>query len=335
MPREPAWWYRPGGLTSRALTPIARIFAAVAEARLASNAGYRSSLPVICVGNFTAGGSGKTPFTAMLAAHLIARGERPVVLTRGFGGRTVGPHWVAGDTDRAVMVGDEPLLLARVAPTLVARDRRAGACAIEDANTASVIVMDDGLQNPALIKDLSIAIVDGARGIGNACVIPAGPLRAPLAAQGRLVDLIVFNGPFEPPLAAALSRASPAPQLTATLVPAGDVVWLRGQRIVAFAGIGNPARFFDHLTRLGADLADAVAFPDHAPYRPADADRLLAIAARHRTRLITTEKDAVRLQGDPGLAVLCAVTATLPVRMELDADGLAALDRRLDRLLRR
>lgn len=288
---------------------------------------------MICVGNYTAGGSGKTPFTAMLAQRLIARGERPVILTRGYGGATRGPHWVNPAADTAAMVGDEPLLLAQIAPTIVCRDRRVGAETIERTGTATVIVMDDGLQNAALIKNLSIAIVDGARGLGNGLVIPAGPLRAPLRAQSLLVDAIVFNGAASSSLAEMIAGVCAAPQIGARLEPVGDVSWLVGARVVAFAGIGNPARFFETLTGLGANVVEAIALPDHGVVSPAVANRLLALATQHRARLITTQKDHVRLGGNPACDGLVATTAVLPVRFVLDDAGAHQLNRLLDGVL--
>lgn len=333
MPREPQWWYRPPGLTARALGPIAGLYGTVAARRLELAHAYRSKLPVICVGNFTAGGSGKTPFAAMLVQMLLARGERPVVLTRGYGGTTRGPHWVEAQRNTASEVGDEPMLLAEFAPVMVARDRRAGAQAVDASGKASVIVMDDGLQNGALVKDLSIAIVDGARGIGNGLVIPAGPLRVPLNIQGPRVQAIVFNGPAKAGLAEALAVDCAARQLTARLEPTSDVAWLKGQRVVAFAGIGNPARFFDMLAGFGAVVAERVSFADHGAFTDADADRLLAIAARHNGRLITTSKDHVRLQGSAKLEALASATATLPVVMSLGDEDRAVLSRMLDGVL--
>ena len=335
MPREPDWWYRAPSMMARLLGPISSVYGAIAARRLEAANAYRSRLPVICVGNFTAGGSGKTPFSAMLVQLLIARGERPVVLSRGYGGRTRGPHWVDGQRNTAIEVGDEPLLLAEFVPVMVARDRRAGAQAIEASGKATVIVMDDGLQNGALVKDLSIAIVDGARGVGNGLVIPAGPLRVPLKVQGPYVQAIVFNGLAKAGLAQALARDCSAPQLTARLEPACDVSWLKGQRVVAFAGIGNPARFFDMLSGFGADIVERVSFADHAAFTDADARRLLDLAARHNARLITTSKDHVRIQGSLKLEALAAATAALPVAMTLATADRDVFARMLDRALMR
>jgi tetraacyldisaccharide 4'-kinase len=335
VPREPHWWYRPPGLASRVLGPAAHIYGAIATRRLTAATPYRSRLPVICVGNFTAGGSGKTPVAVLVVQRLMARGERPAILTRGYGGSTRGPHWVDPHRDTAERVGDEPLLLVRHAPVLVAGDRRAGAQAIEVHGGFSVIVMDDGLQNPALAKDLAIAVVDGARGVGNGCVIPAGPLRAPLAVQLPMAKAIVFNGAAAPGVVAAVTGERAMPILRGALEPSGDVAWLRGARVVAFAGIGNPARFFDTLRGLGASVVATVPFPDHARFAAADARRLIDLAARHDARLITTEKDHVRLAGNPDADALARSAVALPVAMTLTADAARELDGLLDEVLRR
>jgi tetraacyldisaccharide 4'-kinase len=340
---EPAWWYRrrPGAVAA-CLAPVAALYGRLAMARFARAVPYRSHLPVLCVGNLVAGGTGKTPLVLHLCRHLAAAGLRPAVLTRGYGGRQAGPHWVgAGDT--AAHVGDEALLLARSAPTLVCRDRAAGARAIETgeapgapgasrAPEADVIVMDDGLQNPQLAKTLTLAVVDGARGIGNGRVLPAGPLRAPLGFQLGLVDALVVN--VADPEAGAATAASlrahfDGPVLGCTTEVAGDAAWLKGQRVVAWAGIGAPERFFALLRRLGADVAEAVAFRDHEVPGTAAAHRLLALAQEHRGLLVSTEKDLARLQGGTGvLADLAAATRAVPIALvfaEPDARLLAAL----------
>ena len=193
---EPSWWYGPGGGWQTALlSPIGAIVGAIASRRLQNAKPYRSPLTVICVGNFTAGGSGKTPLALLLAKLVAEENREPWFLSRGYGGRLQGPVCVNPARHSASDVGDEPLLLARTAPTVIARNRREGAETIEAlASKNAVIIMDDGLQNPVLAKDLSIAVVDARRGFGNGHVIPAGPLRAPLAVQMNLADLIVLTG---------------------------------------------------------------------------------------------------------------------------------------------
>jgi tetraacyldisaccharide 4'-kinase len=297
---------------------------------------YRSRLPVLCVGNFTAGGTGKTPLVMLACELLINKGERPAVLTRGFGGRLKGPHWVDGKKDRGYDVGDEPLLLVKLAPVLVARDRHAGAIAIERGlGLASVIVMDDGLQNPHIEKDLALAVVDGVRGLGNGLVLPAGPLRATLDFQLTLVEAIVITAPAETEksdaAAEGLRRRFPGPVLRAQLSASEDVDWLAGTRVVAFAGIGAPERFFTTLRGLGAVIIDALAFPDHYIYRAADAERLLDLAHRLDAMLVTTEKDLARLAGANGPpGQLAAASRALPVRLGFAERDLTRLEALID-----
>ena len=188
--REPSFWWGEASLASAMLAPLAAIYGAVAQARLARR-GRRAAAPVVCIGNFTVGGAGKTPTALVVARMLAAAGERPVFLSRGYGGTLAGPVLVDPTRHRAQDVGDEPLLLARTAPTIVARDRVKGASI---AAGASVIVMDDGFHNPSLAKDFAVLVVDARRGIGNGRVIPAGPLRAPLDAQLARAHALVLVG---------------------------------------------------------------------------------------------------------------------------------------------
>lgn len=331
MPRdEPAWWYADGtDRRSRLLAPIGRAYGWIAEARFRKATPYRSRLPVICVGNFTAGGTGKTPLSLLLATLATARGATPVFLTRGYGGRAHGPVRVgAAGASTAAEVGDEPLLLARQASTVVSRDRAAGARYIETACAgASLVIMDDGLQNPGLAKSLTLAVVDGTRGIGNGEIIPAGPLRAPLSFQLGLVDAIIVNratggDAADDRILRRLRQQFEGPVLDATLSPQGDTGWLTERPVVAYAGIGNPGRFFTTLKQLGARIAAERPFPDHHPFTERDADDLMSLAARHGAQLVTTEKDLARLSGRPetsGTArrALAEASRPLPVRMSL------------------
>jgi tetraacyldisaccharide 4'-kinase len=285
---------------------------------------------VICVGNFTAGGTGKTPLVLHLCARLRGAGRHPIALTRGYGGRHAGPHWVR-DGDTAEDVGDEPLLLSRAAPTLVARDRGAGARAIEAMpdHSGRVILMDDGLQNPALAKDLSIVTVDGGRGLGNGLVMPAGPLRAPLDFQLGLADAIVVNGAAGDRVAEWLRHRFDGPVLRASTASAGDTDWLRGARVIAWAGIASPQRFFAMLESLGADVAGRVTFRDHQRLTETEAERLLALSRSLSARLVSTEKDMARLKGAAAKrGELAAATRALPIALhfaEADAERLDAL----------
>lgn len=312
------------------LAPLAYAYGWTARTQYGWSQPHRSSLPVICIGNFTAGGTGKTPLALHVCDRLRAMDQHPIALTRGYGGRHTGPHWVSKD-DTADDVGDEPLLLARAVPTLVVRDRGAGARAAEAMqDPLAVLVMDDGLQNPTLAKDLAIVTVDGSRGLGNGKVIPAGPLRAPLDFQLELADAIVVNGGSDSgSVTEWLRDRFEGPVLRTSTAVAGNADWLREQSAVAWAGIASPQRFFAMLASHGADIIDRVTFRDHQRLTEADAEHLLALAQKQRARLVSTEKDLARLQGTTGRrAELAAATRALPIRLDFapqDAERLATL----------
>ncbi len=330
--REPAFWWKPGG--GRLLAPLAAIYGAVAGLRMLS-AGSRIGVPVICLGNLTAGGAGKTPAAIAVARLLLAARERPFILTRGYGGNLRGPLRVNPAAHRAADVGDEPLLLARLAPTVVARDRVAGATAAR-RDGATVIVMDDGFQNPGLAKDLAILLVDGRRGIGNGRIIPAGPLRAPLDIQIARARALVIVGP--PAGAAAIvevARRHDVKLFHGRLEAEHHAVAaLRPRKVLAFAGIGDPEKFFATLAEAGIEVAERAGFPDHHRYTAAEAQALLARAEAAKLVLLTTEKDLVRLAGEPHLAELASRASALPVRLVIEEHDafrsmiLAALKRR-------
>lgn len=311
----PGWWFHePPSPVARALQPLGRLVDAAAARRWANARPFRSALPVVCVGNLTVGGAGKTPLALCVAGLLRAAGRKPGFLTRGYGGRLTGPHVVAV-SDAPHDVGDEPLLLARQAPTVLARDRGAGARALADLGV-DAIVMDDGLQNPQLAKHLAIAVLDPQRLIGNGLVMPAGPLRESLEAQLRRTDaLVVLCGPGEPapPLPEALRRFQ-GPMLRAVIVPDPETAaQLSGRKVVAYAGIGRPSKLFDSLRAIGAVVVAERAFPDHHRYTAAEAEQLLALASEHRAVLVTTEKDQVRQGGTDAVADLRAASTALPV----------------------
>jgi len=313
------WWDKPGAMAAL-LSPFAAIYGAIAARRL-KQAGTRAGIPVICVGNPTVGGAGKTPAAIAVARMLIEAGERPYFLTRGYGGRLAGPVLVeAGHT--AVQIGDEPLLLARVASTVVAANRVAGAGLAREKG-ASVIVMDDGFQNPSLAKDFSILVSDGARGIGNGRVLPAGPLRAPIEPQLEHAHAILIVGKEsgEAPFVIA-ARTRKLPLFHATLDPdAASVAALAGENALAFAGIGDPEKFFSTVASAGIDAPVTRGFSDHHRYSVKDARRLLEEAKRNKLVLLTTEKDAARIQGDAALGELAARTRALPVTLMVTESG--------------
>ena len=297
---------------------------------------YRSRLPVICVGNLVAGGAGKTPLALWIARHLQEQGHAPTFLSRGYGGNLTGPHRVDPRIDTAREVGDEPLLLAQTATTVIARNRAAGARMIEDT-PATHIVMDDGLQNPGLAKDLSLAMIDGARWIGNGRVIPAGPLRASLAFQAGLVDALVIGGSgvADAPLPGALRQHFSCPMIRARRQIDGSTGDLRSRPWIAFAGIGRPEGFFEMLDASGAKITVRVPFADHHPFSQVDAERLLDLAETHHAGLITTEKDWVRLPSDTGaLGRLKAAAKTLKLRLAFSENDEARLNELLAGLIR-
>jgi tetraacyldisaccharide 4'-kinase len=298
----PFWWYRKKGALAAALSPLGRLYGRAAEKRFARGTPYRSRLPVICIGNFTSGGSGKTPTAIAISSLLEQLGAKPAFLSRGYGGASKGPILVKTGQS-AAEVGDEPLLLAAVAPTLVSADRVAGAKAIE-ATDAGVIVMDDGLQNPSLAKDLSLVVVDSAAGLGNGLIMPAGPLRAPLEAQLSRADALVIIG--DGTKATALAEAFAArnkPVFKARMVPRQDKRWLSVLPVIGFAGIARPEKFFATLRNYGARLTDTRSYPDHYQYSERQARSLLNEAKDYNAMLVTTEKDFVRLSEDEGSAV--------------------------------
>jgi tetraacyldisaccharide 4'-kinase len=325
--REPSWWYSgEASLAAHALAPAAGIYAAFARRRLNRLPAYRSTLPVVCIGNFTAGGTGKTPLALFLASALRRLGVAPAFLTRGYGAAVAAPTLADPARHTARDVGDEALLLARAGPVMVSADRAAGARAIEAmARPADLILMDDGLQNPGLAKDLTIAVVDGARVFGNGRVIPAGPLRAPLAAQLQRTDVIVVNGTPAERDAVALRVAAEGytgPVACARAEPSGETAWLAGRSVLAYAGIGNPDRFYRLVERLGGRLAATRTFADHHPYTAADCSALLAAAADLGAELVTTEKDLMRLRDDSGdHARLRNASRTLPIALRFDDGG--------------
>lgn len=321
--RAPAFW-QTGGILAAVLGPVGALYGLAAGRRM-TQPGARASIPVICVGNFTAGGAGKTP-TAIAVAELLRRaGRRPVFLTRGYGGSVREPTLVDRTRHRADRVGDEPLLLARHAPTVVSPDRVQGAALA--AAVGDILVMDDGLQNPALEKDLSIAVVDGGSGVGNGSCIPAGPLRAPLGLQLQRIDAVLVIGQGEPgEEVARQARARGIPVFHGALLPESSAARpLAGRRVLAFAGIGRPEKFFETLAQCGAQVAERHAFPDHHPFTRSDVAGLIARAERLGAALVTTEKDRVRLEGvlAPGESERIGV---LPVRLVTeDEAGLARL----------
>ncbi len=316
--REPAFWYRPPSLLSRLLMPLGAIYGQVAAWRMQSR-GFDAGLPVICVGNYHTGGAGKTPAVLALTKLLREVGETPVVLSRGYGGKWHGPVKVDSAKHIAANVGDEPLMLAQTVTVVIARDR-IGGIALARSQGASVILMDDGFQNPAISKDASIIVIDSDRGLGNGGVFPAGPLRAPLPPQLARTDALIVIGDGTAAGAVAAAMAAMArPVLPAHLMPAAEsLALLAGQRVLAFAGIGDPGRFFRTLRNAGIDVVRQRVFADHHPYSAPEIDALIAEAARDALTLVTTEKDLARLRGQEGISAAARDIAAFAVTLEFD-----------------
>ncbi|HUU65737.1 MAG TPA: tetraacyldisaccharide 4'-kinase [Methyloceanibacter sp.] len=292
----PSWWYRKQDVLASILAPLGALYGRIAAGRMAKDPAYRSRLPVLCIGNFTAGGGGKTPTAIAVATTLKAMGRTPAFLTRGYGGAAKGVVRVAGQG--ADEVGDEALLLAEIAPTFVSADRVVGAKAIE-ASDADIIVMDDGFQNPSLAKDISLIVVDAASGLGNGRVMPAGPLRAPLAGQLARADAlaVIGEGNKAASLIDTFERAG-KPVLHAKIAPDCDARWLGVLPVIGFAGIARPAKFFATLRGNGARLVESHPFPDHHRFKEREARRLLKAADDKGAMLVTTQKDWARLPDD-------------------------------------
>ncbi|WOH49803.1 tetraacyldisaccharide 4'-kinase [Bradyrhizobium sp. sBnM-33] len=306
--REPGFWHGPSSLNSHLLKPLGALYGAIAAQRL-QRKGLNAGIPVLCVGNYHVGGAGKTPTVLALAKLMRDLGETPVVLSRGYGGELRGPVRVDPERHAATDVGDEPLMLAGHLPVVVSRKRAEGV-PLARSQGATVILMDDGFQNPSIIKDASLIVIDSERGIGNGKVFPAGPLRAPLRPQLARTDalIIVGNGTAAEPVAAEIA-AQGRPVLRAHLKPEeAPVAALRGKRVLAFAGIGDPVRFFNTLRASGIDVVRQQAFADHHPYSQAEIEGLITEARRDGLTLVTTEKDLARLRDQAQHIVPFAVT---------------------------
>jgi tetraacyldisaccharide 4'-kinase len=374
--RPPSWWYEGRiPLAAWGLSPVAAIYGAAVQMRFRTASPYRSKLPVICVGNFTAGGAGKTPVALKLAALFREAGRNPGFLTRGYGGTERGPHLVDATSDDAARVGDEPLLLTTAAPTVVSRDRPGGARLLESIG-ADVIIMDDGFQNPSLKKDFSLVVIDASAGIGSGRVLPLGPLRAPLDFQAGMADaILILKGQthndeacegLQQQILSARQRSERPPHpgplpkgrgrraadlfqgresISGVLSPLGERDRVRGdldvfearlvplipdglrdEPVLAFCGIGRPAKFFATLREAGIAAVETRPFPDHHPFSEAEARALIAEAKAFGAGLLTTEKDRVRLAGTTGARrELYLSSRALPIAVQFAENGEARL----------
>jgi len=319
--RAPEFWDR-DGLLPRLLAPAALLYRFGGALKAAAVTPWRAPVPVVCIGNLTLGGAGKTPTALAVADRLLARGRRVHFLIRGYGGRARGPLLVDPDRHDAGDVGDEALLLARAAPTWVGGNRRRSAAAAAAAG-AEILVMDDGFQNRSLVKDLSLVVIDLDGGLGNRRVFPAGPLREPVAEGLRRAEALVLIGSGE--TETATYSGGGLPVLRARLVARSSAQALRGRRVAAFAGIGRPKKFFETLDEIGAIVVVRRAFPDHYRYTAEDIMAICEEADAMNAEPVTTEKDYIRL--DPNMRQMIRAAA-----ISLVFDDPTRLDTLLDRL---
>lgn len=316
LPTAPEFWWRRRSLAGFALAPIGVVYGQVTGRRMAKR-GISASIPVICVGNLVLGGAGKTPTALEVASVCQKLGMKPGFLSRGYRGSEKGPLCISPALHTAADVGDEALLLAQFAPTVVAADRPSGAKLLANLGV-NVVVMDDGFQNPSLNKDLTLVVINGERGTGNGLVFPAGPLRAPLATQIRCADALVVLGEGSGGKGVRIAARAGRPTLRAHVEPVRRR-GLKRRPYLAFAGIADPAKFHASLKEAGAVIGHAINFPDHHLFDEEDCEKILAEAKSRDLVPITTEKDRVRLNGRSGaISRLAATTETFPVRIRFD-----------------
>jgi len=312
--RQPRFWFtdpdRPS-LRAKLLSPLSFFAAKATAARLRKGKAYRASIPVICIGNINVGGTGKTPTVIALATALTENGHRPVVVTRGYGGSLEGPLTVDPAHHSAAEVGDEALLLSAFAPVIKATNRAAGTMLAEA--TGDVILLDDGHQNPSVVKDLTVIVASARQGFGNGRVMPAGPLREPINTGLKRAHVLLTIGSEDDQISFTNRWQTDLPHLVGNLKPLATGMPWKDLRVIAFAGIGHPEKFFATLRLVGADIVKAEPLDDHQPLTDALMKRLSDEAKASNAQLVTTEKDAVRLPKAFRTSVL-----PFPVRLEIE-----------------
>ena len=319
----PPFWWEKSDWRAWMLWPVSAVYGAVARYRLDNAPREEVPLPVLCIGNFTVGGAGKTPVAIAFAETARALGRTPGFLSRGHGGSLTHPHLVDPQKDSARLVGDEPLLLAAHGPVAVSADREGAAKLLQEAG-CDFIIMDDGFQSARIHIDFALLVVDGVSGLGNGHVIPGGPMRAPLADQLRHGDavLVMGEGDAGDYVVRKAARAGKPVHRARVEVVNGDAFCKK--RVFAFAGIGDPSKFYASLRGAGADIAATRNFGDHHPYSDDELEELVSAAKTARAKLVTTAKDAVRLSGGSSLARSVAgrvLVLNIRARFETSATG--------------
>ena len=312
MIKTPEFWNNKG-VASTALLPLATIWATATHLRDRLAKQVSADLPVICIGNLTAGGTGKTPLVSLLYDQLTEAAKSPVIMSRGYGGSQKGPLWVDGMLHTAADCGDEPLMLAEGRDVIIGRDRVLAAQAISNRGIHDIILMDDGLQHPYLAKDMTIGVFDGSAGIGNGRLLPAGPMRVAFDDGVASLDIAFINGDDEHDLTKAINGRVPI--MTGNVVADPTIIADLGDApLLAFAGIGRPQRFFRTIEKVGGNIVQSLAFADHHPYTQSDLTRLQEDAIRLGASLITTQKDWIRLPSEWRERI-----SFLPITMQTDA----------------
>lgn len=319
--KAPGFWDR-DSVTARLLQPVGFVYGLISGRRMRQSPAGSVAIPVICVGNLTLGGAGKTPTVTYLARYFASAGHRPFILSRGYKGRLAGPLIVDATKHTAEDVGDEPSLMGRDFSVVIGADRVASAQLALKAG-ATLLLMDDGLQNPRLKRDIKLAVVDGASGVGNRLVFPAGPLRAGLDAQLGFADAVLVIGNGEKgQIVAARALKLGTPVFTGALVPDEAAKRLAGLKALAFCGLGRPEKFRASLEQVGVDLAGFVAFADHHVPTKDEADSLVRRAQKDGLALVTTPKDQARLLGDAYTRqVLAGLVNVAGIELALDDES--------------
>lgn len=307
--KAPRFWSEPHSLLASLLAPVGCGYQLAGNLRRHLTHPYRANVPVICIGNITAGGSGKTPTAIAIAKLLRDQGAKPVFVSRGYGGNARGPLRVDPALHDFSMGGDEALVLARHAPCWIGRNRAAAVQAAEAE--ATHIILDDGLQNPTVVADYNLLVVDGVAGFGNGRLIPAGPLRETLAnALPRLHGCVIIGQDSQ-----GIAAQVAVPVFAGDLIPTIPENLPRTARFLAFAGIGRPEKFYASCRAAGLDIVVTRDFPDHHAFTHTELRELSNTAQRQNLLLITTEKDWVRLPPEMQTQV-----AVLPVALQLPAN---------------